>query len=51
MLLIRPPVFDIRKVKMEVDTIKAGRWLAAKLGQRIDRFKSETHWYDDVLIG
>ncbi len=44
-------LFDIRKVRIEADTTGGTVAAAAKLGQMIDRFKTEVDaWYDDVLI-
>ena len=44
-------LFDIRKVAVEADTTSGTVATAAKLGQLIDRFKTETDaWHDDVLI-
>lgn len=44
-------LFDIRKIKVEADTTSGTVAQAEKLGQMIDRFKSEDDaWHDDVLI-
>ncbi len=44
-------LFDIRKVSIEADTTSGTVAAAAKLGQLIDRFKTEQDaWHDDVLI-
>jgi hypothetical protein len=44
-------LFDIRKVRIEADTTSGTVANAEKLGQMIDRFKTETDaWFDDVLI-
>ena len=44
-------LFDMRKVRSEADTTSGTVATAAKLGQMIDRFKTEPDaWYDDVLI-
>ncbi len=44
-------LFDIRKVRIEADTTSGTVANAEKLGQMIDRFKTEQDaWYDDVLI-
>ena len=44
-------LFDIRKVTIEADTTSGTVAVAAKLGQLIDRFKTEADaWHDDVLI-
>ncbi len=44
-------LFDIRKVRIEADTTSGTVANAKKLGQMIDRFKTEPDaWHDDVLI-
>ncbi len=44
-------LFDIRKVTIEADTTSGTVAAAAKLGQMIDRFKTEPDgWHNDVLI-
>ena len=44
-------LFDIRKVRIEADTTSGTVATADKLGQMIDRFKTEEGaWFDDVLI-
>ena len=44
-------LFDIRKVAIEADTTGGTVAAAAKLGEMIDRFKTEPDgWYNDVLI-
>ncbi|MEO0932116.1 MAG: DUF6638 family protein, partial [Pseudomonadota bacterium] len=44
-------LFDMRKVRIEADTTNGTVATAAKLGELIDRFKTEADaWYDDVLI-
>jgi len=44
-------LFDIRKVAIEADTTIGTVAAAAKLGEMIDRFKTEPDgWYNDVLI-
>ncbi|MEM9437527.1 MAG: DUF6638 family protein [Pseudomonadota bacterium] len=44
-------LFDMRRVRVEADTTQETVAKAAKLGQMIDRFKTEDDaWYDDVLI-
>ncbi len=45
-------LFDIRKLSVEADTTSGTVAAAEKLGEMIDRFKTEPDgWYDDVLIG
>ncbi|WP_108815562.1 DUF6638 family protein [Loktanella sp. Alg231-35] len=45
-------LFDIRKLRVEADTTSGTVAAADKLGEMIDRFKTEPDgWYDDVLIG
>lgn len=45
-------LFDMRKLQVEADTTSGTVAAAAKLGEMIDRFKTEPDgWYDDVLIG
>jgi len=51
---VRTParLIDIRKVRVEADTTKGTVVTAQKLGDMINRFKSEPDaWFDDVLIG
>lgn len=44
-------LFDIRKVTIEADTTSGTVAAAAKLGEMIDRFKTDPDgWFDDVLI-
>jgi hypothetical protein len=44
-------LFDIRRIKVEADTTAGTVRDAAKLGDMVDRFKSEPDgWFDDVLI-
>ncbi len=44
-------LFDIRRVKVEADTTAGTVRDAEKLGQMVERFKTEKDgWYDDVLI-
>ncbi len=44
-------IFDIRKITIEADTTSGTVAAADKLGEMIDRFKTEPDgWYDDVLI-
>ncbi len=44
-------LFDIRRVEIEADTTAGTVRDAEKLGQMVDRFKSEPDgWFDDVLI-
>lgn len=44
-------LFDIRKIVVEADTTQGTVKQAEKLGQMVDRFKSqEDAWFDDVLI-
>ncbi len=44
-------LFDIRRVRIEADTTSGTVANAEKLGQMIDRFKTEPDaWHDDVLI-
>jgi hypothetical protein len=44
-------LFDIRRVSIEADTTSGTVATAAKLGQMINRFKTEPDaWWDDVLI-
>ncbi|MEL6681794.1 MAG: DUF6638 family protein [Pseudomonadota bacterium] len=44
-------LFDLRKVRIEADTTSGTVATAAKLGEMIDRFKTEPDaWYNDVLI-
>lgn len=45
-------LFDIRRVRVEADTTSGTVATAKKLGEMIDRFKTEQDaWFDDVLIG
>lgn len=45
-------LFDIRRIKVEADTTTGTVATARKLGDQINRFKSEPDaWFDDVLIG
>lgn len=45
-------LFSIRKVTIEADTTSGTVAAAAKLGEMIDRFKTDPDgWHDDVLIG
>lgn len=47
-----PRLFDIRKITVEADTTKGTVATATKLGDMINRFKTENDaWFDDVLIG
>ncbi|PJI92968.1 hypothetical protein BC777_1835 [Yoonia maricola] len=44
-------LFDMRKIAIEADTTSGTVATAKKLGEMIDRFKTEPDgWYDDVLI-
>ena len=44
-------LFDIRRIKVEADTTAGTVRDAAKLGDMVDRFKTEPDgWFDDVLI-
>ncbi|MEM8539151.1 MAG: DUF6638 family protein [Pseudomonadota bacterium] len=44
-------LFDIRKITIEADTTKGTVATASKLGEMINRFKTEKDaWFDDVLI-
>lgn len=44
-------LFDIHKIGIEADTTKGTVAKAEKLGQLVDRFKTERDaWFDDVLI-
>ena len=44
-------LFDIRRVRIEADTTSGTVATAARLGEMIDRFKTERDaWWDDVLI-
>ncbi|MEJ6477356.1 MAG: hypothetical protein QNL92_01600 [Octadecabacter sp.] len=44
-------LFDIRQIKVEADTTEGTVATAAKLGEMINRFKTEDDaWFDDVLI-
>lgn len=44
-------LFDIRRVRIEADTTSGTVATAARLGEMIDRFKTEPDaWWDDVLI-
>ena len=44
-------LFDVRKITIEADTTSGTVAAAAKLGEMIDRFKTEPDgWFDDVLI-
>ena len=44
-------LFDIRRIAIEADTTSGTVARAKKLGEMIDRFKTEPDgWYDDVLI-
>ncbi|MGJ8618383.1 MAG: DUF6638 family protein, partial [Sulfitobacter sp.] len=44
-------LFDIRRIKVEADTTAGTVRDAAKLGEMVDRFKTEPDgWFDDVLI-
>lgn len=44
-------LLDIRKITIEADTTSGTVAAAAKLGEMIDRFKTDPDgWYDDVLI-
>jgi hypothetical protein len=45
-------LFDIRSISVEADTTDGTVATATKLGEMIDRFKTEPDaWWDDVLIG
>ena len=44
-------LFDIRKVRIEADTTGGAVATARRLGEKINRFKTEPDaWFDDVLI-